>query len=95
MIDLSNQFRRSIVLEMMRMAASNPSFSIVSITLDNRPLSLEVKEHKHKPNATDLELQNLMLNAHANVDRLWRKYDRDRSGTVDKHEIKQLLTDLN
>jgi hypothetical protein len=46
-------------------------------------------------NKEETEMQNIVMSAHANVDKLWRRYDKDHSGTVDADEIRQLLKDLH
>lgn len=40
-------------------------------------------------------MEKLVMSAHANVDKLWARYDQDHSGTVDETEITQLLKDLH
>ena len=42
-LDLESPFRRAIALEILRMGASNPGFTISSTTLDKQPLGLETK----------------------------------------------------
>lgn len=92
-LDLRMPFRRAIALEMLRMGAESPGFTLSFCSLDNQELSLAPMEAKRKV-GTDDDATHLILSAHSNMDKLWDRYDEDSSGTVDRGELTRLLKDI-
>ena len=96
-IDCSVPYRRAVGMEVLRMAADRPGFSVSKFNFDGSEINLErfnLEKKLDKNSAQNLILQNAADLADL-VDVLWAKYDEDNSGTVERDEIRKLLGDLS
>jgi hypothetical protein len=93
-LDLSVPHRRAMGLEILRLLAETPGFTVEQCSLNERVLKLQRAAVSGPMEESDDDTLERLQWALTHLDETWEKFDADRSGTLSEQELSLMLQDL-